>query len=86
MYKKLEDTVELIIFFVSVYIFPDTFALRREFESCQNITCVDFNEFNDPPMYRQFNFSLFDEGKLDSRLMVDETMGEVEIVKGTHVI
>ena len=72
---------------MSVYKFPDTwdFAVRQEFETCQNVTCVDFNQFNQPPIYHQFNFSLFDEGKLDRRLILDETMGEVEIVKGTHV-
>ena len=61
------------------------FDLRLKFESCRNVTCLDFNEFNELQTYQLFNFTLIDEGELDSRLIIDKTMGEVEIVKGTHV-
>jgi hypothetical protein len=47
--------------------------------------CVNFNQYNDNSTIRQLNFSLIDVGGLDARLMIDEeTIGEVEIYKGTH--
>ena len=86
MLKSLKDTVELIWVF-SVYKFPDTmdFDLLLKFESCQNVTCLDFNEFNEPPTYHYFTFSLMEVEGLDRRLIIDETVGEVEIIKGKLV-
>ena len=83
MLKSLKNAVELI-WFVSVHTFSDTmdFDLLLKFESCQNVTCLDFN---DPPTYQYFTFSLMEVEGLDRRLIIDETMGEVEIIKGTHV-
>ena len=55
------------------------------FESCVTENCVNFNQYNDNSTIRQLNFSLIDVGGLDARLMIDEeTIGEVEIYKGTH--
>ena len=83
----MEDRVELICF-VFVHNFPDTdrFELRPKFESCENTVCFDFNElFNGDKTYRDFNISLIDEGVLDSRIIINDMMGEVEIYKGTHI-
>ena len=56
------------------------------FESCVTENCVDFSQYNGDSTFRQLNFSLIDVGGLDARLMIDEeTIGEVEIYKGTHL-
>ena len=71
-----------------MYKFPDTidFSLQLVFDSCEKEKCLDFNDFNIPGTYKQMNFTLVDTDELDSRLMIDETMGEVEIFKGMHII
>ena len=67
--------------------FPDTVDVVEilTFESCVTENCVSFNQYNGNSTFRQLNFSLIDVGGLDARLMIDEeTIGEVEIYKGTH--
>ena len=55
------------------------------FEFCVTENCVNFHQYNGNSTFRQLTFSLIDVGGLDARLMIDEeTIGEVEIYKGTH--
>ena len=67
--------------------FPDAVDIVEilTFESCVTENCVNFNQYNGNSTFRQLNFFLIDVGGLDARLMIDEeTIGEVEIYKGTH--
>ena len=71
-----------------MYKFLDTihFDLQLNFETCEGVTCLDFNEFNETQTYQQFNFSLMEVEGLDRRLIIDYTMGEVEILKGIQIL